>query len=68
MRIVRAFFVFLLLLLVIAAVSYYVAGRADGPAIVINQPSVVGQATPLDVTVDAPGAQLDSLSVDAIRP
>jgi murein DD-endopeptidase MepM/ murein hydrolase activator NlpD len=64
MRIVRAFFVLLLLLLVIAAVSYYVAGRADGPAIVINQPSVVGQATPLDITVDAPGAQLDSLSVD----
>jgi murein DD-endopeptidase MepM/ murein hydrolase activator NlpD len=64
MRIVRAFFVFLLLLLVVAAVSYYVAGRAAGPAIVINQPSVVGQTTPLDITVDAPGAWLDSLSVN----
>ena len=63
MRILRMFFGFDLLLAAIAGVAYYVAGRADGPVIAINQPSIVGQAAGLDVTVDAPGGELDALAI-----
>jgi murein DD-endopeptidase MepM/ murein hydrolase activator NlpD len=63
MRIVRAFFVLLLLLLIGAGITYYIAGKAEGPAIAIQLPAVIGQTGALDVTVDAPGGQLDDLSV-----
>jgi murein DD-endopeptidase MepM/ murein hydrolase activator NlpD len=67
MRIVRWFFRWLfrliVLLLIASGVAYYVAGQADGPTIAILQPSVVGQAGTLDVTVDAPGGQIDALNI-----
>jgi murein DD-endopeptidase MepM/ murein hydrolase activator NlpD len=63
MRIVRAFVVLLLLLLLAAGITYYFAGKATGPAIAIQSPAVIGQTGALDVTVDAPGGQLDDLSI-----
>lgn len=63
MRIVRWFFGLLVLLAVAFGAAYYVAGNADGPAITINQPSVIGQGGTLDVTVDAPGAEITALNV-----
>src|SRR5215510_15680803 len=63
MRIVRAFIVLLLLLLIGAGITYYFAGKAAGPAIAIQVPPVIGQTGVLDVTVDAPGGQLDDLSI-----
>lgn len=63
MRIVRWFFVLLLLAGLAFGVAYYLAGNADGPAITINQPSVIGQGGTLDVSVDAPAAELTSLSI-----
>jgi len=53
----------LLLLLAGAGVVYYAAGKAAGPAIVIDQPSIVGQTGTLDVTIDAPGARLDRIAI-----
>ena len=54
-------------MLVLAALAfgaaYYYAGTLDGPAITINQPSVIGQGGTLDVTVDAPGAELTALDI-----
>lgn len=63
MRIVRWFFGLVILLAVAFGAAYYVAGNADGPAIAINQPSAIGQGGTLDVTVDAPGAEITALDV-----
>ena len=63
MRIVRAFVVLLLLLLIGAGITYFFAGKAAGPAIAIQAPPVIGQTGALDVTVDAPGGTLDDLSI-----
>jgi murein DD-endopeptidase MepM/ murein hydrolase activator NlpD len=63
MRIVRAFVVLLLLLLIGAGITYFFAGKAAGPAIAIQVPPVIGQTGALDVTVDAPGGKLDDLSI-----
>ncbi|HEX7792750.1 MAG TPA: M23 family metallopeptidase [Vicinamibacterales bacterium] len=63
MRIVRAFVVLLLLLLIGAGITYFFAGKAAGPAIAIQAPPVIGQTGALDVTVDAPGGKLDDLSI-----
>jgi len=63
MRIVRWFFVLLILAALGFGVVYYYAGRADGPAIAINQPSVIGLGGTLDVSIDAPGAELTALDV-----
>ena len=63
MRIVRWFFVLLILAALAFGAAYYFAGTADGPAITINQPSVIGQGGTLDVTVDAPGGELTALDV-----
>ena len=63
MRIVRGFFVLVVLLLIGAGVTYYFAGKAPGPGIAIQAPAVIGQTGALDVTVDAPGGQLDDLSI-----
>ncbi len=59
---------YLLGLVLVAALAaggaYVVAGRTGGPAIEIGKPEkFVGAATPLDVTVGAPGAKLTSLTV-----
>jgi hypothetical protein len=64
MRFIR----FLLLLLFIGAVGlgivYYGAGRLAGPAITIQQPrNLIGQSSMLDLTVETPREQLDSLTV-----
>jgi murein DD-endopeptidase MepM/ murein hydrolase activator NlpD len=63
MRIVRWFFGLLVLAALAFAVAYYYAGTLEGPAITINQPSVIGQGGTLDVTVDAPGAELTALNI-----
>src|SRR5262245_32977687 len=63
MRIVRGFFVLVVLLLIGAGVTYYFAGKAPGPGIAIQTPAVIGQTGALDVTVDAPGGRLDDLSI-----
>jgi len=60
----RFLFAILLLLLACAGVVYYAAGRAAGPAIVIDQPPIVGQTGTLDVTIDAPGGRLDRFAID----
>jgi murein DD-endopeptidase MepM/ murein hydrolase activator NlpD len=63
MRIVRWLFGLIVLVAIGAGIAYYIAGKADGPAIAINQPSVIGQAGMLDVTIDAPGAELSALTI-----
>jgi murein DD-endopeptidase MepM/ murein hydrolase activator NlpD len=63
MRIVRWFILLLVLAALAAGVAYFFAGNAAGPAIAINQPSVVGQSGTLDVVVDAPGANLTALTI-----
>jgi hypothetical protein len=63
MRIVRWFFVLLVLAALAFGVAYYLAGSAAGPAITINQPTVIGRAGTLDVTIDAPAAELTALNV-----
>src|SRR5687768_15177158 len=63
MRIVRWFFVLCLLAALGFAAAYYYAGTLDGPAITINQPTVIGQGGTLDVIVEAPGAELTALTI-----
>ena len=64
MRFLRGLLVLILLVVVAFGVAYYFAGRADGPAIAINQPSVIGQAGTLDVTIDTPDAVLSELRIE----
>jgi murein DD-endopeptidase MepM/ murein hydrolase activator NlpD len=63
MFILRWFFALLVLLALATGVAYFFAGRADGPAITINQPSVVGQSSTLDVAVDAPRGAVTALTI-----
>ena len=63
MRIVRWFFGLIVLAALAFGAVYYYAGTVDGPAITINQPSVIGQGGTLDVTVDAPGGELTALNI-----
>jgi murein DD-endopeptidase MepM/ murein hydrolase activator NlpD len=63
MFLVRWFFGLLVLAAIGLGLAYYFAGSLDGPSISINQPSVVGQEGALDVSVDAPGAELSALTV-----
>lgn len=63
MRLVRWFFVLLVLAAFAFGVAYYMAGNADGPVITINQPAVIGQAGTLDVTIDAPAAELSAVDI-----
>lgn len=63
MRIIRGFFVLVFLALLGFGAAYYLAGRSEGPAIAINQPTIVGQASQLDVTVKAPDAVVSALDV-----
>jgi murein DD-endopeptidase MepM/ murein hydrolase activator NlpD len=64
MRIVRWLFGLLFLAALALGVAYYYAGTMEGPAITINQPSVIGQGGTLDVSVDAPGADLITVRID----
>ena len=64
----RAFLKFILLLLVIAGVAvgvaWFWAGRMPGPAIEVRQPTrFIGQATTLDMAVDAPDGQFSRVEV-----
>jgi len=63
MGFVRWLLTLVVLLAVGAGAAYYFAGTMDGPAITINQPSIIGQAGTLDVSIDAPGAELSGLTV-----
>jgi murein DD-endopeptidase MepM/ murein hydrolase activator NlpD len=63
MFIVRWFFGLLVLLALALGVAYFFAGRADGPQITINQPSIIGQSSTLDVSVDAPRGDLTGLTI-----
>ncbi len=61
----RKFLALLILLGIVAAGAYIYAGRLPGPAIDITNPvRFVGQSTPLDVVIDAPGTAVSSVSVD----
>jgi len=62
-RVIRLFFRLVLVGLVAAGIAYFLAGRADGPAIAILQPALVGQTGTLEVSIDTPGGRLDDLSV-----
>jgi len=64
MRIVRWFFGLLVLAALGFGAAYYFAGNADGPAIAINMPAVIGQGGTLDVTIDAPGGELTTLAIE----
>jgi murein DD-endopeptidase MepM/ murein hydrolase activator NlpD len=60
----RKLLVFLVFVLVAAGLVWFLAGRAAGPVIEIASPAtVVGQRTPLRLTVYAPGGALTSLEV-----
>lgn len=60
----RILAVLLFVLLAAAAIVFFLAGRAEPPGIVIEQPgALVGLEAVLDLTVRAPGGQLDSLEV-----
>jgi len=63
MRFLRFLFSLILLAVVILGITYYLAGRAAGPVITINHPSVIGQEAPLDVVVQAPDGRLDELTI-----
>lgn len=53
-----------LILLLAAGGAYVVAGRAGGPSIDIGKPEkFVGTATPLDVTIGAPGGTLSAVNI-----
>src|SRR5580765_3154825 len=55
---------FLLLLAITAGLTYYFAGRGAPPVITINKPDrVVGQTGSIDVTVQAPNARLNELTI-----
>src|SRR5215210_4855510 len=54
----------ILILLLAAGGAYVIAGRGGGPSIAISKPEkFVGTATPLDVTVGAPGGKLTALTI-----
>ena len=60
----RFLFGLLLVLLLAAAGVFVYAGRMAGPAIQISKPDkVIGAATPLEVSVQAPGALLEELQI-----
>src|SRR5690606_14300330 len=54
----------LVLLVIVAATAWFLAGRASGPAITVEAPGpLVGQRSPLRLVVHAPDADLASLAV-----
>src|ERR1700682_4994999 len=63
MGILRWFFGLVVVLLLALGLVYYMAGKASGPLLSINTGPLVGQHTPLEVVVSAPGGRLDALTV-----
>ena len=64
----RGLLKFLLILLVVAAVivggAWLWAGRMEGPRIEVRQPGqFIGQATPLELVIEAPGGQFSRVDV-----
>ena len=60
----RAFFTLILVAVTALGGAYLVAGRMAGPAIEISRPEkFIGAATPLAVTVTAPGGAVSALQV-----
>jgi murein DD-endopeptidase MepM/ murein hydrolase activator NlpD len=60
----KKFFGFLVLLAIVAGAAWYFAGRASGPAIVIESPEkAIGQTGQLSIAFDAPGARLTAVDV-----
>jgi murein DD-endopeptidase MepM/ murein hydrolase activator NlpD len=60
----RKLLVFLVFVLIAAGLVWFLAGRAAGPAIALANPTtVIGQRTPLDLAVYAPGGSLSMLNV-----
>ena len=59
-------FAFVLVFVALIAAGFYAgAGYLDGPAVEIVSPQrFVGVSTPLEVTIDTPGGQLSSLTVE----
>jgi murein DD-endopeptidase MepM/ murein hydrolase activator NlpD len=58
------FMAVLILLLAAAGGAWYVAGRADPPAITIGEPArLIGQSGNLEVTIVTPGGELTQLDV-----
>jgi murein DD-endopeptidase MepM/ murein hydrolase activator NlpD len=64
MRFVRWLFGIIVLLAIGLGIAYYIAGTLDGPVISINRPTVIGQSSTLDVSIDAPGAELSALTIE----
>jgi murein DD-endopeptidase MepM/ murein hydrolase activator NlpD len=63
-RLVSVLVVVAILLAAGGGVAYWYAGRLPGPAIEIVHPErFIGATTPLEVTVDAPGAELATLEI-----
>lgn len=61
----RKLMVLLVVLVVIAGGVFVAAGRMAGPAVDIGSPvKFVGAATPLDVTIQAPGGRVAAVDVD----
>ncbi|CAN5477905.1 M23 family metallopeptidase [soil metagenome] len=53
------------LLLLILGGAFLIAGRMAGPSIHIERPErFVGQSTPMDVIIGAPGAELSSMTIE----
>lgn len=60
----RKVVVILFVLLVVAALAWFFAGRAAGPAITVESPTgLIGQRSALQLVVYAPGGDLTSLDV-----
>jgi murein DD-endopeptidase MepM/ murein hydrolase activator NlpD len=60
----KALTVILIVLAVVAGVSWYRAGKAAGPAIEIEKPArVIGQTGELALRIDTPGGKLNRLDV-----
>ncbi len=67
-KLVAAFGLVVLLLLLVLGVSYLVAGRSPGPTVQIVQPSGrIGTTGQLDVIVDAPSGRLTRLDVELVQ-
>ncbi len=61
----RKLMVVLVVLVAVAGGVFVAAGRMAGPAVQIGSPTrFVGAATPLDVTIQAPGGRVSAVTVD----
>jgi len=60
----RKLLVLLLLILVVAGIAFWYAGRLPGPTVAITKPTkLAGAVTPVEVSVTAPGGKIGSVHV-----